>query len=288
MGSWYLYSLIALLLMGSQRFLYKVTAEKRCNSALTTALFMGTVTLLSGVSYFSGGTPASDFKILLLLSLINSASFAGATILHIEALRHLPASVTFPINRLNLILVILASVIYFGERLSGLQWLGVLLGFAVVVVLGRDTAKSGSSSVVDYARSGYWFLGGAILCGAISSLSCKFAAIHTGKTDFMALSYLLATIFSLLINRTWKKTDGHGNIKASVLIGLGMGILNFFGFYAFLTALEAGPLSSIAMIVGMHFVIAIVLSALIYHEKLTSRRIFGIALTLVAVWLLKR
>ena len=288
MGSWYLYSLIALLLMGSQRFLYKVTAEKRCNSALTTALFMGTVTLLSAVSYFSGDTPPSDFRVLLLLSLINSASFAGATILHIEALRHLPASVTFPINRLNLILVILASVIYFGEQLSHWQWLGVLLGFGVVVILGRDTAKSGGSSVVDYARSGYWFLAGAILCGAVSSFSCKFAAIHTGKTDFMALSYLLATLFSLLINRTWKKSADHGNIKASVLIGLVMGVLNFFGFYAFLTALESGPLSSIAMIVGMHFVIAIVLSALIYREQLTHRRIGGIILTLIAVWLLKR
>jgi drug/metabolite transporter (DMT)-like permease len=288
MNSWYLYSLIALLLMGGQRFLYKVTAEKGCNSALTSALFMGTVTLLSGIAHALGDAPASGFSTLLLLSLINSAAFAGATILHMEALRHLPAAVTFPLNRLNLILVILASVFYFGERLSALQWVGILLGFGVVFILGRDTTKTGSGSRVDYARSGYLFLGGAILCGAIASLSCKFAALHTGKTDFMALSYLLATGFSLAINWKWKKREEPGNIKASIMIGLAMGVLNFFGFYAFLTAIEQGPLSSIAMIVGMHFVIAIILAALIYREKLTIRRLGGIGLTLVAVWLLKR
>jgi drug/metabolite transporter (DMT)-like permease len=288
MPHWYLYSVIALLLMGSQRFLYKVTAEKRCNTALTSALFMGTVTLFSVSVHITSGAPTSNFKILLLLALINSASFTGATILHMEALRHLPAAVTFPLNRLNLILVILASVFYFDEYLTGWQWLGILLGFSVIFILGCDTVKSNRRSVVDYARSGYLFLGGAILCGTISSLSCKFAAQHTGKTDFMALSYLLATVFSLMINWKRKKSESSGNVKTAIIIGLSMGVLNFFGFYAFLTALEYGPLSSIAMIVGMHFVIAIILSAMIYHEKLTVKRISGIGLTLLAVWLLKQ
>jgi drug/metabolite transporter (DMT)-like permease len=288
MHSWYFYSLIALLLMGCQRFFYKVTAEKRCNSALTSALFMGTVTLLSTLSYIGSDAPASNFKILLLLALINSVAFAGATILHMEALRHLPAAIIFPLNRLNLILVILASVVYFGERLNGWQWLGILIGFIVVFILGSDTTKSVKDSRFDYARSGYLYLGGTILCGAIASLSCKFAALHTGKTDFMALSYLLATGFSLAINWKWKKHGEPSNIKASIMIGLAMGVLNFFGFYAFLTALEQGPLSSIATIVGMHFVIAILLSTLIYREKLTPKRLGGIGLTLVAVWLLKQ
>jgi uncharacterized membrane protein len=62
-----------------------------------------------------------------------------------------------------------------------------------------------------------------------------------------------------------------------------MGLLNFFGFYAFLTALESGPLSVIALITGMHFVIAVALSVLLYRERMTPRRILGIGLTLLAV-----
>ena len=66
-----------------------------------------------------------------------------------------------------------------------------------------------------------------------------------------------------------------------------MGVLNFFGFYAFLTALETGPLSIIALITGMHFVIAVVLSVLLYREKMNSRRVLGIVLTLLAVFLMQ-
>ena len=285
MESWFLYSLTALLLLGSQRFLYKATAELKCSSALTTALFMGTVSLLSGISYLLSNAPATPFPRLLLLALINSASFAGATILHIEALRHLPAGIIYPLNRLNLILVILASVVYFDESLNAWQWLGVVLGFGVILLLGRS--KSASLSRYGKTTKGYWFVAGAILCGAISSLSCKFAAMQTSKTDFMALSYLLATGFSLAINFKWR-TAQSGRVKPAILLGLLMGLLNFFGFYAFLSALEDGPLASVAMIVGMHFVIAIILSAIIFRERVTWRQSCGIAVTLLAVYLLQQ
>ena len=72
------------------------------------------------------------------------------------------------------------------------------------------------------------------------------------------------------------------------LFGIVMGILNFFGFYAFLLALQSGPLSAIALITGMHFVIAIGLSVLFYKERLTLARSLGIALTLLSVFLLRQ
>jgi uncharacterized membrane protein len=66
-----------------------------------------------------------------------------------------------------------------------------------------------------------------------------------------------------------------------------MGILNYVGFTAFMLALKDGPLSAIALITGMHFVIAIVLSVLLYKERLTVSRSFGIVLTLLSVFLLR-
>ncbi|MGK2945466.1 MAG: EamA family transporter, partial [Desulfuromonadales bacterium] len=138
MSSWYDYSVIALLLLGSQRFLYKVAAERGCSSSLTTAVFMGTVTLLSGAVFLGSGASAQNLSALIGLSLVNSISFAIATIAHMEALRHLPAAVTFPLTRLSLVVVVVVSVGFFGEQLSSLQWFGVLLGFAVVAVLAMD------------------------------------------------------------------------------------------------------------------------------------------------------
>ena len=285
MENWYLLSLVALLFLGSQRFIYKVAAEKGCSSALTTAVFMGTVAVFSTALYVLSPYRAEDVPLLIGLSLLNSSSFAVATISHIEALKHLPAGITFPLTRLSLALVIIASVVYFQEHLSPGQWLGILAAFAVVGVLSQDArtqAQAGGS-----VHLGMLLVGVCILCGALASISSKLAAEAVSKSGFMALSYLFGTGFSLLIGLRWGKRRPDSRPGIAIGLGVLMGVLNFVGFYAFLEALARGPLASIAIVTSMHFVIAIALSILLYRERVTLRRGLGIGLTLVAVWLLK-
>jgi drug/metabolite transporter (DMT)-like permease len=285
MPQWYLLSIAALLLLGTQRFLYKVAAERNCSSSLTTAVFMGTVTLLSISAFLVLAEPIGNLTILVLLSLVNSAAFALATVAHMEALRHLPAGITFPLTRLSLVVVIVFSIFFFNEEPNPLQWVGILLGFSVVGLLAgearSETRPEGS------ARAGLLFIAVCVLCGAVASISSKLAAVSTSKAAFMALSYLLATFFSLAIDRKWGKRKAGASSGEAVKIGVVMGLLNFFGFYAFLSALATGPLSMIALITGMHFVIAIALSVLLYRESVSRPKLIGIGLTLLAVFFLQ-
>jgi len=286
MPDWYFLSLAALLLLGTQRFFYKVAAERNCSSPLATAVFMATVTLLSSAAFLLSGDAAGDIPTLLLLATINSAAFALGTVVNMEALRRLPTAITFPLTRLSILLVIGFSILYFGERPGPWQWLGILLGLAVVVVLAGDLG--GTAALRQQRGSGLLLVAACVLCGAVASISSKFAAIATSKTAFMALSYLLGTIFSLAMARTWKRGDSAPRTGAVVGIGVLMGLLNFAGFYAFLAALERGPLSLVALITGMHFVIPVALSVLFYREKITPRRWLGIGLTLLAVLAIQR
>lgn len=285
MNTWYSYSILALILLGSQRFLYKVTAERGHSSGLTTAVFMATVCLLSTAVYVATGGEIVNYRVLITLALANSCAFAITTVSNIEALRHLPTSITFPLTRLSLVVVIVVSLAYFGEQLSHQQWLGILLGFVVVFIMAKeakqDTTPHGNS------RYGLFFVAVCVVCGAITSVSSKLAAVSTNTAGFMALTYLFATIFSLLINKKWPSKNPTSSHNGAIILGILMGILNFFGFYAFLTALANGPLSSIALITSMHFVIAIILSVVIYREKITLRRGTALALTLLAVFFLK-
>jgi len=286
MTSWYFFSVAALLLLGTQRFLYKVVAERNCSSSLTTTVFMGTVTLLSGAVFLASGDEVGNLSILVVMALVNSFAFSLATVAHMEALRHLPATLIFPLTRLSILVVILFSLVYFGERLGPLQWAGVLAGLAVIVVMAGEAR--GAARPDGNTRTGLLLIATCVLCGALASISSKLAAVATSKAAFMALSYLLATGFSLGIERKWGRKRASGSQREAIKLGILMGLLNFFGFYAFLTALASGPLSAIALITGMHFVIAMILSVLIYCEKLTSRRLLGIGLTLLAIFFLGR
>ncbi len=284
-GNWFTLSMISFLFLGIQRFLYNVSAQRGCNTAWTTFIFMGTVTLLSIIFIFVSPEPVSGITFLIFIALVNSISFTMGTLAHMEALKHLPASVAYPIIRLNAAVVVIFSVLFFRDRLSGYQVLGILIAIAVIATLARDS--NGRESARRDIRKGFSLVLVCVLCGAIASISSKFAAMHANKMAFIALSYFLGTLFSFAFrNRLIAETakDGH---RDAVIIGIAMGLLNFVGFYAFLSALEIGPLSIIVSIMGLHFVIPIILSTVIYSEKLTPVRILCVLLTIMSVLFLK-
>jgi uncharacterized membrane protein len=52
-------------------------------------------------------------------------------------------------------------------------------------------------------------------------------------------------------------------------------------------ALSKGPLSLVASITGMHFVVSVVLSILVYKERLTLIRVIGFLLTILSIIFLR-
>ena len=285
MTTWYAFSLAALVLLGMQRFLYKVSAERNCPTPWTTFSFMVTVTVLSTMTFIVLKESFSDAKMLFATALLNSASFVLGTVTHIEALKHVPAGVVYPILRLNMVVVVLFGVFVLGDRVSLHQVLGICLAIAVILILTKDADESKGS--MGKVRRGLFLLFFSLICGSVASISSKFAALYSSKLGFMALSYFLGTLFSAGLIRKSGKGAARRERRDAVLIGVVMGLINFAGFYAFLSALSLGPLSIIVSIVGMHFVIAVILSVIIYKEKLSARRIAGIVLTLASVLFLR-
>jgi drug/metabolite transporter (DMT)-like permease len=285
MKNWYLLSIAALVLMGVQRFLYKVSAERECDTAWTTFSFMATVTVLSVVFFLSRRETLTDARMLLLTAGINSASFVLGTITHIEALKHLPSGVAYPIIRLNMVVVVLFSVLFLHDRVSLHQVLGILLAIVVIVILTRDAEERKGS--LGSIRKGLLLVFVSLISGSVASISSKFAAVYSNKLGFMALSYFLGTLFSAALIRTSGKERSGGSRKDAISIGLLMGLINFVGFYTFLAALSVGPLSIIVSITGLHFVIAVLLSVIVYKEKLSGTRILGMALAVASILFLR-
>lgn len=285
MLNWYIFSIVALIFMGIQRFLYKVSAERRCPTAWTTFSFMTTVTLLSVVFFFLRGESISNAKMLWLTAALNSGSFLAGTITHIEALKHIPASVVYPVIRLNMVIVVLFSLFYFHDRLSLHQVVGIALAIVVILILTRD--MDDKETKYGNIRKGLMLVSISVISGSVASISSKLAALYTNKLAFMSLSYFMGACFSLGLTTRLEKGGAKKNHKEALTIGFLMGIINFVGFYAFLKALSAGPLSIIVSMVGMHFVIAVILSALIYKERITFLRVLGTLLTVVSIVLLR-
>lgn len=285
MAEWYFLSLAALILMGAQRFLYKVSAERNCPTAWTTFSFMATVTLISVIFFLLVAEPVLDRKMLWMTALWNSSAFVLGTITHIEALKHIPSSIAYPVIRLNMVLVIVFSIFYFDDRLGLSQLTGMVIAVAVIILLTREAEQEKGAR--GNVRKGLILAFLSLVFGALASISSKFAALYANKLGFMALSYFLGTLFALGLTQRKKREEPAKRLKEATAIGIVMGFLNFAGFYAFLGALASGPLSLVITVTGMHFAVAVFLSIIVYREKITYRRALAVLLTMLSVFLLR-
>jgi drug/metabolite transporter (DMT)-like permease len=204
---------------------------------------------------------------------------------HIEALKRLPASIVYSIIRLNVVVVVLFSIFYFKDRPTVNQIAGIVLAVIVIFLLKRQAEAEESS--IGRTKRGLVLVFISLFCGSIASISSKFAAMHANPLAFMAISYLFSTMFSIGVRNKLQHEPAYANYKEALAIGVSMGLINFAGYYTFLKALAIGPLSIVIAILSLHFVIAILLSVLIYREKLNPSRITGIALTVLSIILLR-
>lgn len=285
MNTWYVLAIISLFLFGIQRFLYKVSAVEKCNTAWTTFSFMGTVAFIGAIFFFFGNNAISDPPLLIALSLINGLSFLTSTIMTIEALKYIPTSRAMPLIRLNTGVVVILSVILFHDRLSGFQIAGIGIAIGVIIMLAHHSAVN--SDPKNMAARGFVMALIALASGSIAALSSKYAALHVNKLAFIALSYFLSMLLSLALRGFLRGPGVQANQGKALLLGFSMGIFNFAGFYSLLHALERGPLSVIMPVTGMYFVVVIALSVLFYKEKIDFSRCLAVILTVVSIILMR-
>ena len=116
---------------------------------------------------FGLGNSLTGHLLIILKSVIVLASW----ILGYFSIKHLPLTITGPINATRPILVLVGALLIFGETLNALQWCGILLGFTSLYLVSRIGRKEGHSIVHD---RWLWMSIGAMVMGAVSGLYDKW------------------------------------------------------------------------------------------------------------------
>ena len=276
-------SIIAMLCYGMNSFLYKVSAEKRCNTAWTTFSFTITVAILSFIFFIANGSLIEGLFVLILFSFLNAVTYMTTTIARIETLKILPASVAYPVIRQSTALVVLFSVIYFRDRLSLFQIIGVILAITVVWLLSGEGDRSGKRDV----RKGFFLIVIALLFSAMTTVLQKFAAIRVELLAYIFISYCMQAVIAFSLKNRLQTEKENTDHKNAIVIGIIIGVLNFIGYFLVLKAYTTGPLAIVAPILSLSFAVGILLSIIVYKEEITARRVLGLVLSLVAVLLLR-
>jgi len=159
--------------------------------------------LLSPCLFIYGGS-AMDHLSLLMKAVLVTASWVSGMI----GLRLLPITICSTMKATRPFLVVIFSIILFGEQLNGWQWGGVVFALIAVLMLSR----TGRSEGINFARNkGVYAMALSICAGAASALYDKFIIkgmeplfVQSWSNFYISLLLVVCIFFKARYDSSWK------------------------------------------------------------------------------------
>ncbi len=274
-----------MLFAGLFSFLLKVGAERTHASGVFNAIVavFSLACALAGTWWFGDSFTAAG----VVLAVLNGVLFVFGSVARSDALSKIDATLFFPIYKIvGPSLVLVASMLFFGERLSALQVVGFALALSVSLLLMDKAEGSRQKNLAN----GVWLaIVSALLISAAQVLAKLAMAQGVGPYAFAAIPYLM-TIIGVSVPFVIKhKKEAARVSRWQDMLGLAFvaGIFQFLGFITLLYAFQTGPAGTIYAINSVYILIPIVLSIWYYGEHWNVRKVIAIALSIGAVVLLR-
>lgn len=210
---------------------------------------------------------------------------AVSNTLLIESLTHIDVSLGSTIYRLNTIAVVLLAVFVLNEPLTLLKLTGVLLGVGAVFLLFER------NHVHPEARNVFLLFFGLVVLASLLragfGILSKVAVLR--GIDLKSMLLVNAPVWvGVGAAYAWirrEKIDVTGATLgyAAVTGALICGVANFL-----MLAVERGEASVVVPIANMSFLVALLISAALGMERLTSRKLVAVGLAVAAIGVLAR
>ncbi|RAL27083.1 EamA family transporter [Thermoflavimicrobium daqui] len=263
---WFVLALISSLTFGLAGFMMKASSAKQGSTdhLLWGLYFSGTLGFLIWV--LLTGTWSWDFASILSGIIIGIGSAAG-NLLFMKALDHGPASLTSPIVNSNVVFTVALSVIFYGEKLSLSEWIGIALLIIAIIILPIDPDEKLR------IHNLHWYLLVLIatLLFFLRNGGLKITEeMHLPNAMILFISYFFGLIwFSVEIIRKKHSKLAKSAKKIGLGWGLGSGIFSFAGMQIYAIALAEGPASIVSPIFSTNSLVVAILSIWIYRERLS-------------------
>lgn len=251
------------------------------NSVLWVLLGATAMSALFLCPFLSRG-PLEDHLSLVLKAVLVSSSWISGLV----ALKLLPLTTASTIKASRPMFVVIFSIILFGERLSLLQWGGVVLVMAALFLLARSSKKEGISFTSD---KGIAWMVVSVLTGAASALYDKHILGHLQPMFVQSWTnvYITVVLGILILLKYLRYKPGFQGFRWDwrlPLIAVLITISDAFYFYAVKD--EGALLSVISMIRRSSVVITFIFGALLFKENHIKDKAVDLAVLLAGLALL--
>lgn len=221
-----------------------------------------------------------------LLILIKSIIVLSSWIFGYYATKHLPLTLTGPINATRPVMTLVGALLIFGERLNLYQWIGVVLTIFSIFLLSASGKKEGI-----HFKSNKWilFIFLAAVLGAVSGLYDKYLMQSISSTSvqfwynlYQSIMMLLVLLFVWYPRRT--KTTPFKWRWNIIFVSVFLTLADFVYFYA-LTDPDA-MISIVSMVRRSSVLISFIGGVLFFHEKNLKGKALDLVLIIIGMFFL--
>lgn len=237
---------------------------------------------LSGTIYYVPTVTLEAHAYIILKSIIVLSSW----IFGYFATKHLPLTITGPINATRPVMTLVGALLIFGERLNLYQWIGVLLTIISFFLLSATGKKEGINF-----RQNKWilFIFIAAVLGAISGLYDKYLMQKFSSTavQFWYNLYQCIMMFVVLIILWYPKREKSTPFSwkwSILLVSLFLTIADFVYFYAL--ADPDAMISIVSMVRRGSVVVSFIGGVLFFHEKNLKGKAIDLVLIIIGMFFL--
>ena len=217
---------------------------------------------------------------------IKSVIVLTSWILGYFAIKHLPLTITGPINATRPVMTLLGALFIFGERLNLYQWIGVVITIISFFLLSLSGKKKGISF---HRNKWILFMLLAAIAGAVSGLYDKYLMQRFSSTAvqywFNTYQCILMGIIMIILWYPKRKNNTPFQWRWSIiLVSVFLTIADFVYFYA-LTDPDA-MISIVSMVRRSSVLVSFAGGVLFFHEKNLKGKAIDLVLIIVAMFFL--
>lgn len=287
-GMWIWLTLCSALFLG----IYDVAKKKAIEKNDIYWILLG-ATALSTVFLcpFLGRGPLQHHAALVFKAVLVSMSWIFGMI----ALKHLPITMVSTFKASRPMFVLLFSLIIYGERLSLMQWSGVLVIMVALYLLALSGGRDGISFVRNW---GVWAMIGAVLTGVVSALFDKHILAGMGMKPLFVQSWtnlyisIILAIVILIRAMVEARKKGRGVFAFPafrpdwMIVAVAVLITIADMCYFFALNADGAMLSVVSLLRRSSTIVTFAVGALVFRERRVGSKAGILAILLLGVMML--
>lgn len=221
--------------------------------------------------------------LFVLTAVVNGVFYLVAIITRIASLKNIHTTIYFPIYKtLGPALMLLVSLFVFSEPLNTYEWIGIMLGISVPLLL---VSKS-ENNIQTNLRKGLLYLVIGTVFGVVSSSTAKIVTISDLNIfGYIFLSFLIGGTISLIYYKHTQRQAAESSDRLR-RVGIVSGVMLFLSVYFFIKS-TTGNLAIAYTINSFSILVPIILSIFIYNEHFNLKKGVVIAVTLLSLFFLR-